>query len=122
MAKNPSFRPDFGPYGLNLEPKNILQILPLLDVRHCCKLSLNAISRKTNEPNLRKWQKTHYFWVRFWPKFGPPKFCFKYLVLLVTRYHGLISSCTISEKTNDPILRKLSNRQMDRPTERRKDE
>ena len=22
MAKNPSFRPDFGPYGLNLEPKN----------------------------------------------------------------------------------------------------
>ena len=21
MAKNPSFRPDFGPYGLNLEPK-----------------------------------------------------------------------------------------------------
>ena len=32
-------------------------VLPLLDVRNCCKLSLYAISRKTNEPNLRKWQK-----------------------------------------------------------------
>ena len=29
--------------------------LPLLHVRSCCKLSLHAISRKTNEPNLRKW-------------------------------------------------------------------
>ena len=28
----------------------------------------------------------------------------------VTRYHGQLSSCTISEKTNDPILRKLSER------------
>ena len=27
----------------------------------------------------------------------------------VTRYHGQLSSCTISEKTNDPILRKLSD-------------
>ena len=25
---------------------------------NCCKLSLYAISKKTNEPNLRKWQKT----------------------------------------------------------------
>ena len=33
-------------------------MLPLPDVRHCCKLSLYLISRKTNEPNLRKWQKT----------------------------------------------------------------
>ena len=27
----------------------------------------------------------------------------------VTRYHGQLSSCTIIEKTNDPILKKLSN-------------
>ena len=33
-------------------------ILPLLDIRNCCKLSLFTISRKTNEPNLRKLQKT----------------------------------------------------------------
>ena len=33
-------------------------ILSLLDVRHCCKLLLYATSRKTNESNLTKWQKT----------------------------------------------------------------
>ena len=32
-------------------------ILSLLDIRHCCKLSLYAISRKTNEANMRKWKK-----------------------------------------------------------------
>ena len=33
----------------------------------------------------------------------------KNLAASVTRYHGQLSSCTISEKTNDPILRKLSD-------------
>ena len=54
MAKKTSFGPDFGPFGSNLDPQ--ILILPLLDARHFCKLSLHAISRKTNEPNLRKWQ------------------------------------------------------------------
>ena len=27
----------------------------------------------------------------------------------VARYYGQLSSCTISQKTNDPILRKLSD-------------
>ena len=31
------------------------------------------------------------------------------LVLSVTRYHDQLSSCTISEKTNDSILRKVSD-------------
>ena len=34
-------------------------------------------------------------------------FFFGNLVSLVTRYHGQLSSCAMSEKTNDPILRKL---------------
>ena len=34
-------------------------------------------------------------------------FFFKNLASSVTKYHGQLSSCTISEKTNDPILRKL---------------
>ena len=42
-----------------------------------------------------------------------PKFFFKNLASSVTRYHGQLSSCTISEKTNDPILRKLSDGQTD---------
>ena len=40
------------------------------------------------------------------------KFFFsKNLAPSVTRYHGWLSSCTMSEKTNDSILRKLSDRQ-----------
>ena len=49
--------------------------------------------------------------------FGPnldPKIFFKNLALSVTRYHDQLSSCTI-EKTNDPISRKLSDGQADRP-------
>ena len=47
-------------------------------------------------------------------KFGPSIFFFKKnLALLVTRHHGQLSSCTIPEKTNDPILRKLSGRPKD---------
>ena len=50
-------------------------------------------------------------------------FFFKNLVPSVTRYNGQISSCKISEKTNDPILRKLSygwtDGQTDRLTDRR---
>ena len=33
----------------------------------------------------------------------------KNLASPVTRYHGQLSSCAISEKTNDPILRKVSD-------------
>ena len=36
-------------------------------------------------------------------------FFFKNLALSVTRYHGQLSSCSISEKTNDPILKKIIN-------------
>ena len=86
-------------------------ILPLSDVRNCRKLSLYAISQKNNQLNLRKWQKTYFrtrFWT-IWPKFGPPKLFFKNLAPLVTICHGQLSTrSTISEKSNDPILRKLS--------------
>ena len=47
------------------------------------------------------------------PKVGPQKFYFRNLVSTVTRYHGLLTLCTKSEKTKDPILRKLSDRLMD---------
>ena len=51
--------------------------------------------------------------------FGPNtgyNFFFKNLALPVTRYHGQLSSCAISENTNDPILRKFSDGQTDRRT------
>ena len=46
----------------------------------------------------------------------------KNLALSVTRYHGQLSSRIVSEKTGDPILRKLSSGQTDRQTDRQKDQ
>ena len=37
----------------------------------------------------------------------------------ITRYHDQLSSCTISEKTNDLILRKFSDGRTDGWTDRR---
>ena len=74
---------------------------------------------KTNVSNLRKLQKIHSFGLfglnlgRYFFLFF---FFFKNLAPSVTRYHGQLSSCTISEKTNDPILRKLSDRWADGQT------
>ena len=47
-GKNSNFRPSLG------HPKFSSWILLLLLVRQCSKLSSYAISRKTNEPNLKK--------------------------------------------------------------------
>ena len=41
----------------------------------------------------------------------------KILASSVTRYRGQLSSCTISEKTNDPVLRKLIDGRTDRQTD-----
>ena len=61
------FRARFWPVWSKFGPQNCFAwILPLFDVTHCCKLSSYAISRKSNEPNLRKWQETQ-FWAQFWP-------------------------------------------------------
>ena len=60
------------------------------------------------------------------PHFGPDlglldpnsgrQFFFKILASSVTRYYRQLSSCTISEKTNDPIFRKFSDRRTDEQT------
>ena len=47
--------------------KFFLRVLSLLHVRHCCKLSLHAISREKHDTNSIKWLKrTH-----FGPDLGP---------------------------------------------------
>ena len=58
-SKKTNFRPDFGPFGSKFGLWNFFfLVLPLLDFVHYRKLSLHAISKKTNEPKLRKLQKT----------------------------------------------------------------
>ena len=50
-------------------------------------------------------------------KIGDVTFFFKNLAPSVTRYHGQLLSCTISEKNYDPILRKLNDGWTDRRTD-----
>ena len=61
MAKKTNFGPYFGPFGLNLDQKFNLWILPPLDSRNCCKLPLYATSRKTNEINVQIWVPIFFF-------------------------------------------------------------
>ena len=61
--------------------KTFFRVLLLQNITHCCKLSLYAISRKTTEPNLRKWHKKTSFWTAFepfGPNLGPSIFFFMY--------------------------------------------
>ena len=51
-GKNSNFAYDLG------SSKFFPLVLPLLVVRQCSKLSSYAASRKANELNLKKWQKT----------------------------------------------------------------
>ena len=119
MAKNLISGPILDCLAQIWVPNFFSWVLPILDVRYCCKLSLNATSRKRYDPNSRKWRKTSFWaWFRsIGPKFRLPNFFLKNLTSSITRYHGQLSSCTISEKTNDSILRKFSDWRKDGRTD-----
>ena len=88
-------------------PKIFSWVLPLLDVKHCCKLSAYKTSGKTNKSNLKKWQKT-YFGTQFWPlwhKFEPPKNFSRVLTLLDVEHCCKLSLYGISKKTNESKLK-----------------
>ena len=57
MAKDLILDPILASLAQTWAPQFFLQVLFLLVFRHSSKLSSYAIPRKTNEPNLRKWQK-----------------------------------------------------------------
>ena len=62
-----SAEPIFGHnFGRNLGPNFLLWVLPLLDVTHCCKLSLYAIQTK---PVNQTWENSEE--PKFGPSFGP---------------------------------------------------
>ena len=99
-GQKPSFGPNFGP---TLDPQNFF--VGFMHFMHCCKLTLYAISSKTNEPNLTNWQKT-YFRAQFWPlrpKFKPQIFFrgfHPYQMLDIVAYK--LSLNAISKKNNKP--------------------
>ena len=114
--KKPNSGINFRSFDLNLGPQIFfLWVLPLLKVRDCCKLSLYAISRG-KKPHFGHDSGT------LGPNLGCKKFFFENLISSFPWHHGQLSSCTILEKTNDSILRKLSegqtNWQTDRGTDR----
>ena len=49
-----NFESNFGLFSPNLGLKGFLWVCLVIDVRHCCELSLYATSRKTYDPNSRK--------------------------------------------------------------------
>ena len=57
-------------------------------------------------------------WAQIW---AVNYFFIKHFVASVTRYHGELSSCKISEKTNDLILRKFSEGRTDGQTDGHRD-
>ena len=57
-------------------------------------------------------------WARC-PQIRVANLFFKNLALSLLRYHGQLLSCTILEKANDSILRKLSDERTDRQIDRR---
>ena len=87
-------------------------VLPLLVVRHCSKLLSYAILRKTNEPNLKKWQK------KFGPDFGPfgPNLGLQIFlwvlpnVLPNCRHCCTVSLYAISRKTKETKLEKMTKK------------
>ena len=95
----PNFVPKFGP------EKIFLQILPVLDVRYCRKLIIVCNFKERVWSKLNKMAKNRILDLQI----RAANFFFKNLASLVTKYHGQLSSCTISDKTNDPILKSLSS-------------
>ena len=110
--------PELGPLKL------FLCVLHLLDVKHYCKLSLYAISRKTKDSNSRKWPKTWFWgsalgpWAQIWAaNFFLKKIWFSQSLDTMVSYHYV--QC--QEKASDPILRKISDGWTDRLTDQREE-
>ena len=103
----PSFGPDFAFFGPDLHPKNFLcgfylyWMLDFVASYHCTQFQAKLMNQTWG--NGKKFVLIIFF------------FFFAKIWLSVTRYHGQLPSGTLSEKTNDPISRKLSDRwQMDK--------
>ena len=129
MGKKTNFEPDFGLNGPNLAPQFFFfffsdgfylhQMLNIITSYHRMQLQ-EKLMIQTQENGKKPHSGPDLG--PLGPNLGCQIFFFKNLAVSVTRYHGQLSSCTISEKTNDPILRKVNDGQMDRQADRQMDE
>ena len=104
-----NFEPNLGP------TKSFSRVLP----RQCLKLSSYAISRKTNESNLRKWQKTSFEtdFGSFCPRMGPQNFFHGfyhyYMLDIDASYHfmqlqGKLMNQTWENSKTPTVIHKIS--------------
>ena len=130
-CKKLNFGPNCDPFGFNLPKLRKWQkfYFPNLDSKHFVQefylyyvLDIAACNFRENQwSKLKKMVKNLIVGPDLGPVspiFGLQKVLFKNLASSVSRYHGQLS-CTISEKANDPFLRKLSGRRTEGQTERR---
>ena len=113
MAKKLVLRLILAPLDRIWHAKFYSWILPLLHVIHHWKLSLYAISRKTNDPNLRKWKKKTSFRTNFGPfvpNLGPKilfhRFYLQCMLDIVASYHKLEKM--VKNLVSKPILAPLA--------------
>ena len=91
-----------------LGPKTFFMGLTSTSSQTMFQAIIYAISRKTNEPNLRKWGKKIIsdLILACLAQIQVAKIYWLVLPLLVVRYYSKLSSYAISRKTNEPNLRK----------------
>ena len=100
--------PFFGPFCQNLGKQEFPRIICLGQFFSVYSpLSSCRISEKTNERILRKSFKKKSIFGPFLPKFGQTRIFPKNLLRLVFSVYSPLTSCTISEKTNEPILKEM---------------
>ena len=117
-------RSDFGSFGPNLSPNNYFrgfynyQMLDIIASYQCMQFQgkiMNQTWENGKKPSLRP------DFVQISPNSGRHFFFFffffKNLASSIIGYHGQLSSCKITEKANDPILRKLSDGRTDGQTD-----
>ena len=86
------------------------------NIRYCSKLLSCAISRKTNELNLRKWQKKLVLGPILAPLLQIQVANF-FSKIWLRQSLGSQLSCANQKKTNDPVLRKFTDRRTDGQTD-----
>ena len=106
-GRKPNFESNIAPYFPNLGPKKFFYGFYLYKMLDNCMQFQEKLMIQTQEND----EKPHFefdldpYWAQIWAQ----NFIFKNLASSVTRHHGQLSSCTTSEKTNDPVLRKLTD-------------